>query len=69
MALFLYLMTKKAEVDSPDHCSIIAKLSGVSPHNLWLSLQGQCCIQGDFHPLIQKAWIYTRGTKLIKGLK
>ena len=68
MACFLLLITKKAEVDSPDH-SIIAKLSGMSPHNLWLSLQGQCWIQGDFHPLIQKAWIYTRDTKLIKGLK
>ena len=56
-------------LDSPDHCPVIAKLSGVSAHKLWPSLQGQGWIQGDFHPLIQKAWIYTRGTKLIKGLK
>ena len=41
----------------------------VCQHKLWPSLQGQGWIQGDFHPLIQKAWIYTRGTKLIKGLK
>ena len=44
------------------------KYWGILPHKSLVKSAKGNGISWDFHPLVQKAWIYTRGTKLIEGL-